>query len=53
VHDDAGQEEEHGGASEDAYMPPVGDAVPPLADRGSASDQEQDHADVGDRLGQQ
>ena len=53
AHDDAGQEEEHGGTGEDAHLPPVADAVPALADRGSAASQEEDRADVGDRLGQQ
>jgi hypothetical protein len=50
--DDADQEEEHGGR-EDACLPPAGDAVPSLADRGHAADQDQDDPGVGARLGQQ
>ena len=52
AHDDADQEEERGDGGEDAHLPPAGDVVPSLADRGNASSQEQDYADVGDCLGQ-
>jgi hypothetical protein len=31
AHEDANQQEEHGGAGQDAHPPPAGDAVPLLA----------------------
>jgi hypothetical protein len=37
AHEDADQEEERGGASEDAHVSPVADPVPSLADRGDAA----------------
>ncbi|HCU94881.1 MAG TPA: hypothetical protein DHU96_20130 [Actinobacteria bacterium] len=49
--DDADQEKERGGASEDAHMPPFADAAPSLADRGNAAGQEEDRANVRHRLG--
>ena len=51
AHDDADQEEEHGGGREDAPLPPAADVVRSLADRANPPDQEQDHPGVGRCLG--